>query len=126
VADTYLSVSTPVQLALPTLLELGAGIRSAIHARVQRNRQALASQIDASSPCTLLPAEAGWSAILRVPEIMSDEEWTLRLVREDGVLVQPGYFFDLHMGATLVVSLLTPPATFDHGVACILTATQQG
>jgi aspartate/methionine/tyrosine aminotransferase len=120
VADTYLSVGTPVQLALPKLLELGADIRRAIHERVLRNRQALASHIDSRSPCTLLPAEAGWSAILRVPEIVSDEEWALRLVRDDGVLVQPGYFFDLHMGATLVVSLLTPPATFDHGIAHIL------
>jgi alanine-synthesizing transaminase len=126
VADTYLSVSTPVQLALPQLLELGTEIRRAIHERVLRNRKALANRIDAHSPCTLLPAEAGWSAILRVPEIMSDEEWALHLVREDGVLVQPGYFFDLRLGATLVVSLLTPPATFDHGVACILAAASRG
>jgi hypothetical protein len=126
VADTYLSVSTPVQLALPQLLELGAEIRRAIHERVLRNREALASRIDAHSPCTLLPAEAGWSAILRVPEVMSDEEWALRLLREDGVLVQPGYFFDLRLGATLVVSLLTPPATFDRGVTCILGAAGRG
>lgn len=125
VADTYLSVSTPVQLALGQLLELGAEIRHAIHERVQRNRQALASRIDAHSPCTLLPAEAGWSAILRVPEIMSDEEWALHLVREHGVLVQPGYFFDLRLGATLVVSLLTPPVTFDRGVAYILAAASR-
>jgi aspartate/methionine/tyrosine aminotransferase len=122
VADTYLSVGTPVQLALPKLLELGADIRHAIHERILRNHQALANQIGPHSPCTLLPAEAGWSAILRVPEIVSDEEWALRLLRDDGVLAQPGYFFDLHMGATLVVSLLTPPATFDHGVARILAA----
>jgi aspartate/methionine/tyrosine aminotransferase len=126
VADTYLSVSTPVQLALPQLLELGTEIRRAIHERVLRNREALANRIDAHSPCTLLPAEAGWSAILRVPEIMSDEEWALHLVREDGVLVQPGYFFDLRLGATLVVSLLTPPVTFDHGVACVLAAASRG
>lgn len=122
VADTYLSVGTPVQLALPRLLELGTDIRRAIHERVLRNRQALASRIDAHSPCTLLPAEAGWSAILRVPEIVSDEAWALRLLREDGVLVQPGYFFDLRLGATLVVSLLTPPATFDQGATRVLGA----
>jgi hypothetical protein len=126
VADTYLSVGTPVQLALPRLLELGAGIRQAIHQRILRNRQALANQIGPDSPCTLLPAEAGWSAILRVPEIMSDEDWALRLLCDDGVLVQPGYFFDLHMGATLVLSLLTPPETFDRGVDCVLAAAGIG
>ncbi|HEX7507378.1 MAG TPA: pyridoxal phosphate-dependent aminotransferase, partial [Polyangia bacterium] len=69
---------------------------------------------------------AGWSAILRIPEIMSDEEWALRLLRKDGVLVQPGYFFDLRLGATLVVSLLTPPATFDRGTACLLATVSRG
>jgi alanine-synthesizing transaminase len=120
VADTYLSVGTPVQLALPKLLELGADIRRAIHQRILRNHQALANQIGPHSPCTLLPAEASWSAILRIPEVMSDEEWALRFLREAGVLVQPGYFFDLRMGATLVVSLLAPPAAFDDGVGRIL------
>ncbi len=122
VADTYLSVGTPVQLALPRLLELGAEIRRAIHERLLRNRRALVDRIGADSPCTLLPTEAGWSVILRVPEIMSDEEWALHLLREHGVLVQPGYFFDLRPGATLVLSLLTPPATFDRGLACVLAA----
>ena len=126
VADTYLSVSTPVQLALPRLLELGTRIRQAIHERVLRNRKALASQLDIHSPCTLLPSEAGWSAILRVPEIMSDEAWALRLLGEAGVLVQPGYFFDLRLGATLVVSLLTPPETFDRGTACLLATVSRG
>ena len=122
VADTYLSVSTPVQLALPRLLELGADIRGAIFARVLRNRRALVDRIGPDSPCTLLPTEAGWSAILRVPEIRSDEEWALCLLREHGVLVQPGYFFDLRLGATLVLSLLTPPATFDRGLDCLLAS----
>jgi aspartate/methionine/tyrosine aminotransferase len=122
VADTYLSVSTPVQLALPRLLELGADIRRAILARVLRNRLALVDRIGPDSPCTLLPTEAGWSTILRVPEIRSDEEWALHLLREHGVLVQPGYFFDLRLGATLVLSLLTPPATFDRGLDCLLAS----
>lgn len=122
VADTYLSVGTPVQLALPQLLELGADIRSAIARRIRRNWDALRAHIGSSSPCTLLPAEAGWSAILRVPEIMSDEEWAVRLLEQEAVLVQPGYFFDLRLGATLVLSLLTPSEIFDKGVARILTA----
>jgi alanine-synthesizing transaminase len=124
VADSYLSVGTPVQVALPKLVEIGASVRAAIHSRILRNRDALAARIGRNSPCTLLPAEAGWSAIVRVPEIESDEAWALRLLREHGVLVQPGYFFDLCLGATLVVSLLPAPATFDAGVDRILTAVE--
>jgi alanine-synthesizing transaminase len=125
IADTYLSVGAPVQWALPQLLALGAKIRGHILDRVRRNRRTLEESIGPSSPCTLLPSEAGWSAIVRVPETMSDEAWALHLLREEGVLVQPGYFFDLHMGACLVVSLLAAPAAFDAGVACMLSAAHR-
>jgi len=124
VADSYLSVGTPVQVALPKLLEIGAVLRAEIQARVARNRDALAARVGRDSPCTLLPAEAGWSAILRVPEVMTDEAWALQLLHDHGVLVQPGYFFDLRLGATLVVSLLVPPARFDCGVEALLAAAE--
>jgi len=115
VCDTYLSVGTPVQLALPALLALGADLRAQIKKRIETNRQRLATTFGRSSPCTLLPAEAGWSAILRVPALMTDEEWALTLIDRDGVLVQPGYFFDLEVGTSLVLSLLTHPATLAEG-----------
>jgi alanine-synthesizing transaminase len=120
IADTYLSVGTPVQLALPGLLQAGASLRRHILERVQRNRAFLAAALGAGSPCTLLPAEAGWCAILRVPEIMSDEAWAARVLEQDSVLVQPGYFFDLAMGATLVLSLIVEEPIFSEGVGRLL------
>lgn len=119
-ADTYLSVGTPVQLALPRLLAAGAGVRAQIDARVKENRAVLTESIGPESPCTLLPAEAGWSAIVRVPAVMSDEEWAVDLLTRDGLLVQPGYFFDLRLGAALVVSLLTPPDQLRAGIGCVV------
>jgi aspartate/methionine/tyrosine aminotransferase len=120
IADTYLSVGTPVQIALPGLLQAGASIRRQILERVQRNRRVLLDALGAQSPCTLLPTEAGWCAILRVPEIMSDEAWAGTLLEQDSVLVQPGYFFDLTMGATLVLSLIVQESIFAEGVARLL------
>jgi aspartate/methionine/tyrosine aminotransferase len=116
VADTYLSVGGIVQQALPELLAAGANIRAAIAARVATNRGALVRALDAAPGCTLLPAEAGWSAIVRVPAVRSDEAWATGLVREAGVLVHPGYFFDLRGGTFLVVSLLPEPARFAEAV----------
>ncbi len=116
VADTYLSVGAPVQHALPRLLALGAGIRAQIAGRVRRNREALAAAVGRDSPCTLLPAEAGWSAILRLPAVRSDEAWALTLLDEDDLLVQPGYFYDLELPACLVLSLLPAPDLFDEGI----------
>ncbi len=120
IADTYLSVSTPVQRALPDLLAAGADLRDAIAGRVARNRAALAAALPAGSPCSVLPAEGGWSAILRVPANRTDARWAVDLAREASVLVHPGYFFDMRGGAFLVVSLLPAPEAFATAIARVV------
>jgi aspartate/methionine/tyrosine aminotransferase len=117
VADTYLSVATPVQAALDDLLRLGAGIRGAIAARVAENRARLAAALPPGSPCSILPAEAGWSAIVRLPATRTDEAWAAALVEEAGVLVHPGYLFDFGLGTYAVVSLLPPSERFGVAIA---------
>jgi aspartate/methionine/tyrosine aminotransferase len=116
VADTYLSVATPVQAALADLLTLGAEVRAAIAARVSANRARLATALPAASGITALPAEGGWSSILRLPASRSDEAWAASLVAEAGVLVSPGYFFDLTGGTFLVVSLLPAADQFAEAI----------
>jgi alanine-synthesizing transaminase len=124
IADSYLSVGTPVARALPALLAVGADLRRDLRARVDENRALLSSTLGRDLPISWIRGAAGWSAILRVPAVRSDEAWALALLEEDRVLVQPGYFFDLAsvpgLGATLVVSLLTPPATFATGLQHII------
>jgi alanine-synthesizing transaminase len=120
VADTYLSVATPVQAALGDLLALGAEVRAAIAARVAGNRACLLATLPSASGCTLLPAEGGWSAILRLPASRSDEAWAAGLATEAGVLVQPGYFFDLRGGTFLVLSLLPAPELFAAAIARVV------
>lgn len=120
VLDAYLSVATPVQHALPALLSSRSTAEVAIRARTRTNLALLRQAIAKAPAASLLHAEAGWYAIVRVPETRTDEEWALRLVEEDSVHVQPGYFFDMHRGAHLVVSLLTREDAFAEGVARIV------
>jgi len=120
IADTYLSVSAPVQWAAPTLLGLRTGLQNQILARVCANRGFLAHQIGPASPWRLLATEGGWYAILEAPRIQTEEEWVLSLLSDDGVLVQPGFFFDFEREAFLVLSLLTPEGVFREGVRRIL------
>jgi aspartate/methionine/tyrosine aminotransferase len=117
IADTFLSASTPVQRALPALLATRATAADAIRARTRTNLDALRAALDGSA-ATLLPVEGGWYAVLRLPATRTDEEWALSLV-EQGVLVQPGYFFDFEGGSYVVVSLLTEERTFAAGVHAI-------
>jgi aspartate/methionine/tyrosine aminotransferase len=121
IADTYLSVSAPVQAAAERLLAIGRDARHAIAARVATNRAALAAALPAASPVTALPSEGGWSALVRVPATRTDEVWATALLAEDGVLVHPGYFFDLLGGTFLVLSLLPPPDVFAEGVRRLVT-----
>ena len=115
IADTYLFVATPVQHALPRLLEVGAGIREQIAARVRENLTCLRQSLQ-QGPCRLLNVEGGWYAILQVPRTHSEEEWCLQLLEHDDVLVQPGFFYDFDAEAYLVISLLTPTEIFQEGV----------
>jgi aspartate/methionine/tyrosine aminotransferase len=112
--DTYLSVSTPVQKALPQLFAVGATIHTQIEDRVRQNREGLATLRD--SPIAALVSEAGWSAILRVPAIRTEEAWINALLTEHGVVVQAGYFYDMAAEAYVVVSLLASPGEFTAGI----------
>ena len=117
IADTFLSVGTPVQLALPALLREAAPVRAAILARTRANLAELRRAAAAVPEVSVLPAGGGWSAVLRVPDVVGEEELTLELLERDGVAVQPGYFFDFPAAGVLVVSLLPEPAALAEGAS---------
>jgi aspartate/methionine/tyrosine aminotransferase len=117
IADAYLSVSTPVQLALPKILGHARGTADAIWARVLHNERALRATFPEGGPVTVLPVPAGWAACLRVPAVRPEEDLVLDLLEAHGVLVQPGYFFEFPFEAFIVVSLLPSPEVFREGIA---------
>jgi aspartate/methionine/tyrosine aminotransferase len=121
IADTYLSVGTPVQRAAPALLARGAAVREAIAARVRDNRAAVAAAVDGSH-ATLLPAEGGWYAILRIPATRSEDDLVVSLLEQHDVLLHPGFFFGIPQEAYLVVSLLTAPTVLAEGLRRTLGA----
>ncbi|HEX6852477.1 MAG TPA: pyridoxal phosphate-dependent aminotransferase [Candidatus Polarisedimenticolaceae bacterium] len=119
VADSYLSVGTPVQWALSTLLREGRRRREAILARCRRNLAALAMAC-VGTPVSLERPAGGWSAVLRYPAVEDEEAFALGLLERARVAVQPGYFFDFPGRGRIVVSLLTPEADFDEGITRLL------
>ena len=119
VADTYLSVSTPVQLALPAILAERGPIQARILARTRRNLAALDATIEAlgpEAPVRRLPVDGGWYATIEVPRTRDEDAWVELLLREDGVVVHPGYFFDFEEEGYLVVSLLPEEAAFGAAI----------
>jgi aspartate/methionine/tyrosine aminotransferase len=125
VADTYLSVATPVQLAAGRLLEARHSFQRRVLERVEANRRALGRVRSPEAPWDVLPAEGGWSAVLSVPRTRSEDEWVLALL-EAGVLVHPGYFFDFSAGAHLVASLVVPEGEFSRAAQVLARVLQEG
>jgi hypothetical protein len=121
IADTYLSLSAPLALALPRLLETRRTLQPQIVERVTSNLHSLDARLASSQPVNRLVVEGGWYAILRLPSTQTDEEWAMELARKDGVLVHPGHFFDFSSEGHLVISLLTEREVFEEGIARILT-----
>ena len=120
VADSFLSVGTPVQLALPLLLAEAAPVRTAILERCRANLGTLRGAV-AGVPCVTVPApQGGWSAVVRFPSTIGEEALAIELLQQDGVAVHPGYFFDFPADGYLVVSLLPQLELFAEGAGRLL------
>jgi alanine-synthesizing transaminase len=120
IADSYLSVSTPVQVAAGRLLERGGTIRSVILNRVRGNLAAVRRIASRFPAATVLTCEGGWYAVIRVPSTRPEEDLVLELLDRERVLVHPGYFFDFPREAFVVVSLLPRPDVFADASARML------
>jgi alanine-synthesizing transaminase len=120
IADTYLSMNAPIQLAMPALLEYRTKIQPLILDRVRKNLAELDMQIARHKSCRRLDVEGGWYAVLRVPVTQSDEDLAIRLLREASVLVHPGHFYDFPRDGYLIVSLMTLAEEFQQGVERVL------
>jgi len=118
ILDSYLSLATPVQHALPELLAASRVTTDAIRSRVRENLM-LIDRALAGSPASCLHVEGGWYAVLRLPRTRSEEEWVVGLVEEAGVLAQPGWFFDFPDEPYVVVSLLTPSEVLERGARAL-------
>lgn len=118
IADTYLSVNMPVQNALGFWLDHVSGIQGQIISRIKENWKWLSGHL--SGHTELLSLQGGWYATLRIPTVKSEEEWVLDFIRDDHVLVYPGYFFDFESEAYIVLSLISPIASFREGARRIL------
>lgn len=120
IADTYLSVSAPLAHALPRLLALRRSLQPQVLKRLRTNLARLDHLLSSGSPVSRLETEGGWYFILRAPVTRSDEDWAVELLREDGVHVHPGHFYDFPGEGYLVISLLPPPELFEAGILKLL------
>lgn len=118
IADTFLSMNAPVQVALPTWLQGRRGIQRQIRDRLRRNLEALDTRLKGTA-VSRLEIEGGWYAVVRVPAVEGDENLAVRLVEGFGVEIHPGHFFGFPDSGWLVLSLLTQESDFTSGIDVI-------
>ncbi|HXO38149.1 MAG TPA: pyridoxal phosphate-dependent aminotransferase [Candidatus Acidoferrum sp.] len=124
IADTYLSLNAPIQLAAPVLLQQRAHFQRQLMDRVRRNLAELDSQLAGNSHVSRLAVEGGWYAVLRIPATRSDEELAIELLDQHDVYLHPGHFYDFPSDGYLVVSLITPEQDFSQGAQQLLSVLQ--
>jgi len=124
IADTYLSLNAPIQLAAPILLQQRKHFQQQLMARVHANLAELDSQLSEKKHVNRLAVEGGWYAVLRIPATRPDDELALELLKKHDVYVHPGHYYDFPGDGYLVVSLITPTQDFAEGLRRILSAIE--
>jgi aspartate/methionine/tyrosine aminotransferase len=120
IADTYLSMNTPMQLALPVLLDLRHTFQQQCIERTRNNLAQLDKLLSTQKLCTRLNLEGGWYAIVKVPVTGRDDDLALELLNTRGVYVHPGHFYDFPGDGYLVISLITPERSFATGMQALI------
>ncbi len=119
ISDTFLSMSAPIQCAIPAWLRERAVPQRQIRERLERNLAALDAILLRQTLVTRLEVEAGWYAVLRIPGLQPEEETALELLLERRVVVHPGGFFGFSGQGWLVMSLLPPELDFSIGMEAL-------
>jgi alanine-synthesizing transaminase len=114
IADTFLSMNAPVQLALPIWLAGCGGIQGQIVERVRGNLR-----VAQECGVEVLQVEAGWSAIFRLSQRSEGGQVAEELLREAGVVVHPGSFYGIAETGRVVVSLIGQAEDFALGMGRI-------
>jgi alanine-synthesizing transaminase len=116
IADTYLSLNAPIQLAAPVLLRQRKQFQQQLMVRVQANLAELDAQLAGNQYLSRLAVEGGWYAVLRIPATRPDEDLAIELLQTHDVYLHPGHFYDFPGDGYLVISLIAPEEDFKEGL----------
>ncbi|HEY2915351.1 MAG TPA: pyridoxal phosphate-dependent aminotransferase, partial [Candidatus Angelobacter sp.] len=122
IADTYLSLNAPIQLAAPVLLRQRKQFQQQLMTRVRANLAELDAQLTGNQHVSRLAVEGGWYAVLRIPATRPDEDLAIELLQTHDVYLHPGHYYNFPGDGYLVVSLITPEQEFKEGIRRLLSA----
>jgi alanine-synthesizing transaminase len=96
ISDTFLPVSEPVQFAVPELLNSGQSFLTSYRSWVSQCRDLAVKALSSCRNLALVAPSGGFYLTARwVGSERDEEQWIIKLLSEHGVLVHPGYFYDI-------------------------------
>lgn len=110
VSDAYLSAGSLVQHSLPQILEREEDIQRDVVFRIQENRRHIAAAGLEAAGITELRTDGGFTALLRFPGTLSEDEWW-RELSSQGIWLHAGQLYELEQAPAFALSLLTPVET---------------
>ncbi|EMY71753.1 pyridoxal phosphate-dependent aminotransferase [Leptospira vanthielii] len=118
IADTYLSVNSPVQLATPELIPWKTMIQNRIRTRIMRNLAECHFFSEGNPKIKNKSAvEAGWYFLFEIDLERKDEDLVLEILSKTNVFVHPGSWYGFsHNRCILIVSLISEEETLRKGL----------
>ncbi len=119
ISDTFLPVSEVAQFSLPTILNSSRPFQKKYVSQVKERMEAIVELLTKVPEVEFCRPEGGFFLTLRwKKEGIADEDVALSLLKNDQLLVHPGYFYDMEP-RHLVLSLVNPPARIKQAADAI-------
>jgi alanine-synthesizing transaminase len=118
ISDTFLPVNEIVQAAASEIFECGLAIAKEFAEQIRQCWQLAESYLAQSRGCTFVKPEGGFYVTLRLPDL-EEEQTAERILRNDRLLVHPGYFYDMAPDH-LVLSFVQNPEILRESIPRLL------
>jgi alanine-synthesizing transaminase len=118
ISDTFLPVNEIIQAAVPDLMSEGKRFLQSYREQIRLRWQLTENFLSRSSACSWIKPAGGFYVTLQIGNL--DEERVVEiLLREDNLLVHPGYFYDMNPNH-LVLSFIQTPDSLAKNVPRLL------
>jgi len=108
ISDTFLPVADPLQYAAALLLPYSSAFQASYQAEMHQRVQVANSELKSIPGLSWEEAQGGFYTTLRLPPGIAEDALALHLLKEEHVLMHPGYFYDLE-GNHLILSHVGEP-----------------
>jgi alanine-synthesizing transaminase len=106
ISDTFLPVNEVAQAALPLIFKKGSTFLKGFQKEVEKRAAFALEKVRSLPHIEAIPPEGGFYITLRL-KTTEEEPYALNLLRKEGILVHPGYFYDME-GNHIILSFVSP------------------